>query len=39
MVELAKMAGEERDESHWRDGYRKILDSCGEVDKNGHGLI
>ncbi|KIM69824.1 hypothetical protein SCLCIDRAFT_731326 [Scleroderma citrinum Foug A] len=36
MVELAKMAVEERDEIRQRDGYRKILQSCKLAQKDGY---
>ena len=36
MVELAKMAVEERDEIRERDGYRKILQSCEQAQKDGY---
>ncbi|KIM65930.1 hypothetical protein SCLCIDRAFT_61902, partial [Scleroderma citrinum Foug A] len=35
MVELAKM-NEERDEIRQRDGYRKILQSCEQAQKDGY---
>ncbi|KAL4070169.1 heterokaryon incompatibility protein-domain-containing protein [Scleroderma yunnanense] len=34
MVELAKMEVEERDEIRQRDGYRKILDSCKQAERD-----
>ncbi|KIM65064.1 hypothetical protein SCLCIDRAFT_586486 [Scleroderma citrinum Foug A] len=36
MIELAKMAVEERDEIRQRDGYRKILQSCERAQKDGY---
>jgi len=36
MVELAKMAAEERDEVRQHDGYRKILQSCERAQKDGY---
>jgi len=36
IVELAKMAVEERDEIRRRDGYRKILQSCEQAQKDGY---
>ena len=36
MVELAKMAKEERSEIRQRDGYRKILQSCEQAKKDGY---
>ena len=36
IVELAKMAVEERDEIRQRDGYRKILQSCERAQKDGY---
>ena len=36
MVELAKMAVEERDEIRQCDGYRKILQSCELAQKDGY---
>ena len=36
MVDLAKMDGEERDEIRQRLGYRKILDSCEQAQKDGY---
>ena len=36
MVELAKMPMEERDEIRQRDGYRKIIDSCEQAQKDGY---
>jgi len=36
MVKLAKMAVEERDEIRHRDGYRKILQSCEQAQKDGY---
>ena len=35
IVELAKMDKEKRDEIRQRDGYRKILDSCKQAEKDG----
>ena len=36
MVELTKMAAEERDEIRQHDGYRKILQSCEQAQKDGY---
>ncbi|KIM50891.1 hypothetical protein SCLCIDRAFT_144520, partial [Scleroderma citrinum Foug A] len=36
IVELTKMAVEDRDEIRQRDGYRKILDSCEQAQKDGY---
>jgi len=36
MVGLAKVEGEERDEIRQRDGYRKILQSCNQAQKDGY---
>ena len=36
MVELAKMDRKERDEIRQRDGYRKILQSCKQAQKDGY---
>ena len=36
IVELAKMDKEKRDEIRQRDGYRKILDSCKQAEKDGY---
>jgi len=36
MVKFAKMAVEERDEIRRRDGYRKILRSCEQAQKDGY---
>ncbi|KIM61030.1 hypothetical protein SCLCIDRAFT_60362, partial [Scleroderma citrinum Foug A] len=36
MVELAKMDEEERDEIRQRDGYRKVLWSCEQAQKDGY---
>ena len=36
MVELAKMAVEERDEIRQRNGYRKVLQSCELAQKDGY---
>ena len=36
IVKLAKMAMEERDEIRQRDGYRKILQSCEQAQKDGY---
>jgi len=36
IVELAKMAVEERDEIRQRDGYQKILQSCEQAQKDGY---
>ena len=36
MVELAKMDEEEKDEICQRDGYRKILQSCEQAQKDGY---
>ena len=36
IVDLAKMAVEERDEIRQRGGYRKILDTCGQAQKDGY---
>jgi len=38
MVKLAKMV-EERDEIRQRDGYRKILQSCEQAQKDGYGWL
>jgi len=39
MVELAKMDREERDEIRQRDGYRKILHSCEQAQKDRCGWL
>ena len=39
VVQLAKMAMEERSEIRQRDGYRKILQSCEQAKKDGHKLL
>ncbi|KIM50653.1 hypothetical protein SCLCIDRAFT_775792, partial [Scleroderma citrinum Foug A] len=36
MVGLAKMDREERDEIRQHDGYRKILQSCEQAQKDGY---
>ena len=36
IVELAKMAKEDRSEIRQRDGYRKILQSCEQAKKDGY---
>ena len=36
MVELMKMAKEERAQIHRRQGYRKILQSCEQTKKDGY---
>ena len=36
IVELAKRDEEKRDEIRQRDGYRKILDSCKQAEKDGY---
>ena len=36
IVELAKMAKDERSEIRQRDGYRKILQSCEQAKKDGY---
>ena len=36
IVELAKMAVEERDEIRQRDGYQKIIQSCEQAQKDGY---
>jgi len=36
IVELAKMDGEMKDEIRQHKGYRKILDSCKQADKDGY---
>ena len=36
IVGLTKMAMEDRDEIRQRDGYRKILDSCEQAQKDGY---
>ena len=36
VVELAKMAAEERDEIRQRDGYQKIIQSCEQAQKDGY---
>ena len=36
VVNLVKMAVEERDEIRQRDGYRKILQSCEQAKKDGY---
>ena len=36
IVKLAKMDMENRDEIRQRDGYRKILDSCMQAEKDGY---
>ena len=36
IVGLTKMAVEDRDEIRQRDGYRKILDSCEQAQKDGY---
>ena len=36
MVRLAKMNGKERDEIRQRGGYRKILQSCEQAQKDGY---
>ena len=39
MVELAKMAVEERDEIRQRAGYRKILKTCEQAQRDGYGRL
>ena len=36
IVELAKMDKERRDKIRQRDGYRKIVESCKQAEKDGH---
>jgi len=39
MVKFAKMTVEEKDEIHHRDGYRKILQSCEQAQKDGYARL
>ena len=39
MVELAKMDRKERDEIRQCDGYRKILQSCEQAQRDGYGWL